>query len=107
MRRLLAWVILGAGIPIVAFLLVGWIFGLVILAVWLVRLALEFIRLRKALQPHARCPAGHRVAQHGRFLCDCGALYRGWVWKCPVCRREAGYTPCPTCGLAVTSPLER
>ena len=28
-------------------------------------------------------------------------------WRCPVCGAEAGWTACPTCGLAVQSPLVR
>lgn len=59
----------------------------------------------RALLPTTRCPAGHEVDQYGRFRCKaCGAVSEGWVWRCAICGRESGWTPCPRCGLATPNP---
>lgn len=103
----LAWRLATIAIPVVAYLALGWIAGLAILAVWtLVRLH-AYLRLRRALAPTARCPRGHAVPQYGVHRCGvCGAVTEGWLWQC-VCGAFAAHTRCPTCGLTVWNPLVR
>lgn len=89
-----------------AFVLVGWAIGLIVLTVAAVQLSLELIRARRALKQTIACPRGHRVSQYGRFECSaCGGAAESWVWRCPVCGAFADWCACPTCGLAVRSPL--
>lgn len=106
MTRRLTNAVVDVGMPVVAFLLLGWLLGLVVLSVWVVRVGRDIVRLRRAIQPTTKCPAGHEVSQFGQWTCsNCGALSNGWVWKCTLCGAEAGWTPCAACGLAVRNPL--
>lgn len=95
-------------VPIVAYLSLGWIAGLLVLGVWFIAVGVEFVRARRALAPTIPCPRGHLVAQYGVHRCgSCGAVTESWVWQCPNCGAAYGHTACPTCGLAVRNPLVR
>ena len=86
----------------------GWIVGLIILLVALVRGLRFLLRLIAALRPTTRC--GHcarPVAQYARWRCRCGAATDGWAWRCPNCRAFAGWVACEHCGMGVTNPLLR
>jgi hypothetical protein len=92
----------------VLFLVLGWVVGLVVLHVWLIRRAIAFHKAQRAIAATTLCADGHEVSQFGRFTCKvCGATTDGWAWQCALCGGESGWTACPTCGLAVQNPMER
>jgi hypothetical protein len=101
------WKMTTVTVPIVAYLALGWVAGLLVLTVWMVAVAIDLVRARAALAPTLRCPQGHAVPQYGLHRCGCGAVTESWVWRCPVCGASYGHTACPTCGLAVRNPLVR
>ncbi|MEI7511913.1 MAG: hypothetical protein WCK01_00425 [Candidatus Uhrbacteria bacterium] len=86
----------------------GWIIGLTILAVALVRGARFLMRLLAALAPTTNCAHCQRpVAQYARWRCRCGAASDGWAWRCSNCRAFAGWVACEHCAMGVTNPLLR
>lgn len=86
----------------------GWIAGLVILLVALVRGFRFLWRLLAALAPTTSCGScGRPVAQYARWRCRCGAATDGWAWRCGNCRAFAGWVACPHCGMGVTNALLR
>lgn len=94
-------------VPVAAYVALGWVAGLVVLAAWLVLLGRDSLRLRRALAPTLPCPRGHAVPQYGVHRCSaCGAVTEGWLWQCE-CGASAGHARCPTCGLSVWNPLVR
>lgn len=51
------------------------------------------------------CQDGHPVPAYGRWECQCGVVFTGWVFAaCPNCGSIAGWTPCH-CGAPVFNPL--
>ncbi len=93
---------------IVMYAMLGWIAGLLLLAVGVVRLVRLLLRLQRALAPTTTCPQGHRVSQYGRYSCgSCGAETLGSAWWCSWCRARYGHTPCPVCREPVGNPLLR
>ncbi len=102
------WKIARVAVPIAAFLAFGWMVGLIVLAVWIARWTIALARTRAALAAQTRCPRGHAVDQYGIYRCaGCGAATESTAWRCPICGALAGWTPCPTCGLAVRNPMFR
>jgi hypothetical protein len=96
------------GILIGLYAMLGWIVGLGVLALQLLRLLHHLVRLRHALAPTTTCPQGHRVSQYGRYACSaCGAETLGSAWWCSWCRTPYGHTPCPVCREPVGNPLLR
>ncbi len=84
----------------------AWIGGLVALVVVVIASAFFVLRLRRALAPTIRCPAGHTVPTYGRFECSvCRAQTMGSAWRCDWCGARFGHISCPTCGLSCGSPL--
>lgn len=98
--RFVLWVcVLGA---YVAF---GWIAGLVLLAWFVGRSAMAFVRTKAALAPVMHCPRGHEVRAYGVFQCNaCGMTTESWVWRCP-CGAWQGHVECDECGLSIRNPL--
>ncbi len=100
-RRFVLWIALAA-----LYAAVGWLAGLVALAVVVVVTALFLWRLRRALSPTLRCPRGHVVPTYGRYACGaCGAETMSSAWRCRWCGARFGHVRCPTCGLSVGNPL--
>lgn len=98
---------LGITLALGAYATIGWIAGLIVLVIAMVSTAALLSRTRQALAPSTTCPRGHEVPQYGIHRCGCGAVTESWLWRCPVCGQEAGWTACPTCGLATQNPLVR
>ncbi|MCC6217859.1 MAG: hypothetical protein IT376_23580 [Polyangiaceae bacterium] len=94
---------------VVLYASVGWVVGLVVLAVAVVLLVRRLHRARRALAPATTCPWCHTdVEQYGSFSCsNCRARTLGWAWRCSVCSAWAGHVECPSCGMSVTNPLLR
>jgi hypothetical protein len=81
----------------------GWVVGLVALLWWTIRAWLKVRRLRHALAPTKRCKNGHSNSNYGRMRCTtCGAVTDGWInGPCGICRSQAGWSACSTCGIAM------
>lgn len=83
----------------------GWIVGVVVLAVAVVMIVRRVVRLRRALAPAIPCPwCRTEVAQYGEFSCGaCHARTRGWIWRC-TCGAWSGHFECPACALSIPNP---
>ena len=87
----------------------GWVAGIVVLAVVLLTLMARASRARRALAPEIRCPwCGEMVPQYGAYSCrSCGARTLSWAWRCPLCSSHHGHVQCPTCSMSVPNPMLR
>ena len=91
---------------VLGYLALGWIVGLVLIPVLLVRVAFFLGRLMRALAPAGRCPDGHRLPHYGRHVCTvCRFEGFSWSWACRWCGATYGHQRCPTCGQSVGNPL--
>jgi hypothetical protein len=105
MRTLLVATALAAFM--VAYLAMGWIAGLVLLAIASLSLVHRLLQTRQALAPSIRCPwCGEDVPQYGAFSCGhCRARTVGWAWRCSLCGEWAGHLECESCHMSVPNPL--
>ncbi len=93
-------------VAIAVYLAVGWVAGLIVVAVWVVGLLVAAWRTERAYEDFIRCPRGHVVAQYGVGRCGgCGATSEGSLWECAHCGAVHGFVSCPTCGLSVANPM--
>ena len=103
MRRLVVFTAYAAAA--VAYLTVGWIPGVALVALALVGTVREFVGTAGELAPVLRCVRGHAVPTYGLVRCSaCGFTGEGSIWRCSNCDARYGHTPCPTCGLSVRNP---
>lgn len=87
--------------------LVGWIVGLGLFALALVRGLVVLVRARRALAPTTNCPWCQAVVeQYGPYSCaSCHARTLGWAWRCGACGAWAGHIECASCSMSVPNPL--
>lgn len=94
---------------VAAYAAFGWLAGLALLTIALLRFALRVQRFRRALAPFTRCPGCRaEIPQYGQFDCSaCHATTLSWIWRCRWCGAYAGFTSCQRCGLSVPNPAVR
>jgi len=93
------------GVTIAAYLLLGWVPGVVLAALAVASMVRAAVLTARELAPSVRCPRGHTLPTYGRVRCAaCGFVGEGSVWRCSHCDAAYGHTPCPTCGLSARNP---
>src|SRR4051794_8464270 len=103
----IGWRLLFRVLAVVLYVGIGWLVGLVVLAVAVFRGLRRFARLRRALAPTIPCPwCRQEVAQYGPYSClSCRARTLGWAWRCSACSAWAGHIECPSCQMTVSNPI--
>lgn len=104
MKRIFHLLLVGVVIALgIAF---GWVVGLLALLVMLPVWALRFERTAAALEPTRTCSRCQEpVSIYGLWRCgSCGAVTEGSAWRCPLCRADYAFVPCPRCRVAVLNP---
>ena len=98
----------GIGLALLAVLAVGWVFGLIILAVVLLTEVARYVTLRQAVHTALVCELGHEVPTFGLYSCSvCRFTTASWYGRCVHCGAAFGHVRCPTCGRSVANPLTR
>ncbi|MBI5515265.1 MAG: hypothetical protein HY909_15920 [Deltaproteobacteria bacterium] len=103
MKRLLLLVLYAGAAG--AYLTLGWIPGVVLVAIAIVGTLRSFVLTAYELAPTVRCGRGHIAPTYGLVQCSaCGFTGEGSIWRCSHCDARYGHTPCPTCGLSIRNP---
>jgi predicted RNA-binding Zn-ribbon protein involved in translation (DUF1610 family) len=97
----------GVAVGVSLYVTLGWVAGLVLVALAVRRNLRRLFRMRRALAPTIACTwCSANVSQYGAFEClRCHARTAGWAWRCATCSAWAGHMECPSCGLSVGNPL--
>lgn len=95
-------------LAVTAYATVGWIAGLIVLAVLAVSWLVRIVVLRRVVHGELRCELGHEIPTYGLYRCSvCGFTTASWAFRCPHCQSVFGHLPCPTCGRSAANPLLR
>ena len=88
------------------YLALGWLIGILILGIAVIRFFRLWLRARRALAPTITCPWCHsETSQYFEYRCShCHMRRRGFAWRCS-CGAIAGHLDCEFCGLSIPNPL--